>query len=282
MKRAAILLITVSLLAACEKTVNVPVPYDGDKIVVNSLMQPDSVMYIRITRSQPPGASFFPEIPEAGVSVKAGGTVVPLQWQVIGGKGYFVSQAPVSSEHTYTISVTAPELDTVRATDTLPRRPVLKEPFAQAGGNRVKFLLKDLPGTDYYRFRLFAGELNAAGKVVPAKRLRYRFDPSYNNSFTDLITNNYLESTLIPDERFDGRETTIVMQTEKVNQAGDHLLLEVTNLTYDTWRYLKTLEVQNANEGNLLVEQNRVHTNVEGGYGIFGGLNAAHLAIEIK
>jgi hypothetical protein len=178
--------------------------------------------------------------------------------------------------------VNAPGLDTVRAADVLPRRPAVVEPFAQAGGNRVKFLLKDLPGKDFYRFRLFAGEMTAANVAVPVKRLRYRFDPSYNNSFTDLITNNYLESSLVPDERFDGRETTIVMQTEQVNQPGDVLILEVTGLSYHTWQYLKTLEMQHADEGNILVEQTRVHSNIAGGYGIFGGLNAAHLSIAIK
>ncbi len=276
------MMLIFSLAAACEKQVNIPIPYDGDKIVVNGLLQPDSLLYIRITRSQPPGASVFPEIADAGVEVKAGGQWLPVQRQEIGGKGYFVSLAPVAAHLSYSITVTAPGLDTAHAADTLPRRPFLREPFAQAGGNRVKFLLKDLPGKDFYRFRLFSGEKNAAGVVVPVKRLRYRFDPSYNNSFTDLITNNYLESTLIPDERFDGRETTIVMQTEEMNKAGDYLLLEVTGLTYDTWHYMKTLEVQNANEGNLLVEQNRVHSNVNGGYGIFGGLHAAYLEIAIK
>ncbi|WP_343701132.1 DUF4249 domain-containing protein [Chitinophaga sp.] len=282
MRKILFYIILAFSLAACEKKVDIPTPYDGDKIVVNGLMQPDSVLYIRITRSQPPGASVFPEITDAGVEVKAGGHLLLMQRQQIGGKGYFVSTEPVAAHLSYSITVTAPGLDTVHAADTLPRSPAIKEPFAQAGGNRVKFLLKDLPGKDFYRFRLFSGEKNAAGAVMPVKRLRYRFDPSYNNSFTDLITNNYLESTLIPDERFDGRETTIVMQTEQMNKAGDYLLLEVTGLTYDTWHYMKTLEVQNANEGNLLVEQNRVHSNVNGGYGIFGGLNAAYLEIEIK
>ncbi|RPE12879.1 DUF4249 domain-containing protein [Chitinophaga lutea] len=282
MKKTAAFISAILLLAACEKSVHIPIPYDGDKIVVNSLMQPDSVLYIRVTRSQPPGATSFPAIRDAGVTVKAGDLEVPLQWQEIGGKGYFVSTQPVSAALRYTIQVAADGLDTVRAADTLPRRPVLADPFAQVQGNRVKFTLKDVRGKDFYRFRLYAGEMNAAGRIVPVKRLRYRFDPSYNNSFTDLITNNYLESTLIPDERFDGHNIAVVMQTERVSQPGDFLVLEVTGLTWHSWQYLKTLELQNANEGNLLVEQNRVHTNVAGGYGIFGGVNAAHLNIEIK
>lgn len=283
MNRIITIAILAFALAACEKKVEVPMPYDGDKIVVNSLLQPDSVAYIRITRSQPPSSNFFPEIPAAAVTLKAGSANIPLQWQVIGGKGYFVSQVPVAEGLQYHIEVAAAGLDTVKAADTLPRRPLLKEPFAQADGNRVKFLLKDLPGKDFYRFRLYSGTLSpVTNTVIPVRRMRYRFDPSYNNSFTDLITNSYLESTLIIDERFDGREITIVMQTEEVSRPDDLLLLEVTGLTRDTWQYLKSLELQTVNDGNPLVDQNRVHTNVEKGYGIFGGLNAAHLEISIK
>lgn len=275
-------LVLCVLLTACEKKVEMDVPYDGDKLVVNSFIQPDSVVYLRITRSQPPGSSSFPEVPGAAVELKAGNEVLPLRWDVINGKGYFVSTKPAKAGVEYNISVSASGLDTVTAKDTLPRKPLLAEPFAQGGGNRIKFVLKDLPGADFYRFRLFKGTKNSSGEIIPGERRLYRFDPSYNNSFTDMVTQNYLESTLIPDERFDGREITIVMQTKDVNVKKEILLLEVTGLTRSSWLYLKTLELQAANDGNLLVDPSKVYTNVVKGYGILGGVNAARLTVEVK
>lgn len=270
------------LFAACEKQVEIDVPYDGDKLVVNSFIQPDSVVYLRVTRSQPPGSSSFPEVPGASIELKAGNEVLPLQWNIISGKGYFVSTKPARPGVEYNISVSAPGLDTITAKDTLPRKPLLAEPFAQGGGNRIKFVMKDLPGVDFYRFRLFKGTKNTSGEVVPTERRLFRFDPSYNNSFTDMLTENYLESTLIPDDRFDGREITIVMQTKDVNVRNQILLLEVTGLTRSSWMYLKTMELQLDNEGNLLVDPSKVYTNVVKGYGIFGGVNAARLTVEVK
>lgn len=263
---------------ACEKPVNIPVPYDGDKIVVNTLLQPDSLLYLRVTRSQPPGASVFPEIPGAAVSLKAGNVSIPVSWQQIGGKGYFVSASPVQYGLRYSLEVSAAGLDTVYATDTLPRAPLLSAPFAQAGGSRVRFVLRDLPGSDFYRFRLF----HANSNFVPEKRARYRFDPSYNNSFTDLISDRFLEYTLISDERFEGREITVVMQTEELNKAGGYLLLEVTGLTHAAWLYLKTLELQSSTNNNPLVEPGSVYSNVLNGYGIMAGINSALLPIEVK
>lgn len=196
------------ILTACEKKVDITVPYSGDKIVVNSFVQPDSTVYIRVTRSQPPGSNAFPEVPDATVSLTASGIPVQTQWQVIGGRGYFVSRTPAAKGMMYRIQVSAAGLDTVSASDTLPRAPLLKEAFAQAGGNRVKFVLKDLPGKDFYRFRLYAAAPD--NKELPLRRELFRFDPSYNNSFTDVATENFLETALVSDERFDGREITIV------------------------------------------------------------------------
>lgn len=281
MKRWMLLLVIGA--AACEKKVEIDVPYAGDKIVVNAFIQPDSAIYLRITRSQPPGASAFPEIPGADISFTAGNVNIPLQWQVINGKGYFVSRIPAPKNVLYNIKVIAAGLDTATASDTLPRQPILSEPFAQAGGNRVKFVLKDMKGWDAYQFRLYKGVMSAStNKIVLSERLQYRFDPSYNNNFTDLITENYRESNFISDERFDGKEITVVMQTKNVNIKGEYIILEVTGLTQDAFKYHKTLELQTLNEGNPLVDLNRVHTNINRGYGIMAGVNAARLELEIK
>ena len=276
------IIIFCTIFSACERAVELDVPYEGDKLVVNGFVQPDSVVYLRVTRSQPPGRSVFPEVPGAVVKLKAGAEILPLLWQVIGGKGYFVSAQPAKPGLEYTVSVAAPGLDTIFAKDTLPRKPFLAEPFAQSGGNRVRFVMKDLPGADYYRFRLYKGAKDGHGVVTPVERRLYRFDPSYNNSFTDMLTENYLESTLIADDRFDGQEITIVMQTRDVNVKDEILLLEVTGLTRSSWTYLKTLELQTSNQGNILVDPSKVYSNVEKGYGIFGGVNAARLEVTVK
>jgi len=280
MKRWMLLLLVCA--TGCEKTVEMDVPYGGDRIVVNSLIQPDSAVYIRITRSQPPGAIAFPEIPDAEVSLMAGNTKLPLQWQVINGKGYFVSQLPAPQHVEYHIKVSAAGLDTVTAKDTLPRQPQISQPFAQAGGNRVKFVLKDLKGWDAYQFRLYKGVMSPANKIALSQRLLYRFDPSYNNSFTDLIAEQYREANYISDERFDGKEITVVMQTRDITVKGEYLVLEVMGLTQDAFKYYKTLELQTTNDGNPLVDLNRVHSNISKGYGILAGVNAARLQLEIK
>ncbi|WP_109694480.1 DUF4249 domain-containing protein [Chitinophaga deserti] len=275
-------LITALALAACERPANIPMEYEGDRIVVNSLVQEDSVVYLRLTRSQPPGAISFPEIANAGVRLTAGNTVLPMQFKTIGGKGYYVSDAKVTAGMRYKVEVTATGLPAVEAADTLPRRPLLREPFAQEGGNRVKVYLSDLPGGDRYRIRLYKARKLDNGSFTPAERRQYRFDPSYNNSFTDLVTETYHEYSLIPDDRFDGKEILVVLQTRQVLVKNEVLLLEVSGLTSASWQYLKSLQLQEANRGNLLVDPTQVFTNVGKGYGIFAGISTAWVEIPVK
>ncbi len=275
-------LIIAFALAACEKPANIPMEYEGDRIVVNSLVQEDSVVYLRLTRSQPPGAIVFPEVANAGVKLTAGTTVMAMQFRTIGGKGYYVSDAKVTAGMRYKVEVTAAGLPSVEAEDTLPRKPLLREPFAQEGGNRVKVYLSDLPGGDRYRIRLYKARKLDSGSFAPAERRQYRFDPSYNNSFTDLVTETYHEYSLIPDERFDGKEILVVLQTRQVLVKDEVLLLEVSGLTSASWQYLKSLQLQEANRGNLLVDPTQVFSNVGKGYGIFAGISTAWVEIPVK
>jgi len=281
MKKAAYLLAIVAL-AACEQSADIPVPYEGDRIVVNSLVQEDSVIYLRLTRSQPPGATTFPEIKNATIKLTAGNAPVAMQFREINGKGYYVSSTTVATGKPYRIEVAAGGLPAVKAEDTLPRRPRLHDPFAQAGGNRVKVYLNDLPGIDRYRIRLFAAKKGTDGRYVPVSRKEYRFDPSYNNNFTDLITETYHEYSLIPDERFDGRDILVVLQTRQVLVKDEVLLLEVTGLTSASWQYLKSIQLQSSGDGNLFVDPTIVFSNVDKGYGIFAGVSSAWLEIPIK
>lgn len=280
--KKSVLILAAAALAACEKAADIPVAYEGDRIVVNSLVQEDSVLYLRLTRSQPPGASTFPEITGAAVKLTAGSETIPLAYRKINEKGYYVSAKTMVTGVRYKVEVSAAGLPAVEATDTLPRRPLLREPFAQKGGNRVKVYLSDLPGADRYRIRLYTATQLADGRYVAKERKYYRFDPSYNNSFTDLITETYHDYALIPDERFDGKEILVVLQTRQVLAEGEVLLLEVNGLTNASWQYLKSIELQKTSTDNVLMDPATVFSNVDKGYGIFAGLSSAWVEIPVK
>ncbi|MBC9913439.1 DUF4249 domain-containing protein [Chitinophaga varians] len=270
------------LLSACEERVNIQLKYEGDKIVVNSLLQPDSVAYVRITRSVPANVydeSGFAEIGNAQVTLLQNGVAMsPLQQQTIKGRNYFVSKEKVANGNNYTINVTAAGLTPVTAQDTLPPAPVASDPVAKRSSTRIVFTLKDRPGAaDYYRLRVFAyGPDN-----LPDTMRNFRLDPAFNNNLIDVITNTHYPSLIIDDTRFDGKTVNFVLETEHPINAP-RMMIEVSSLTCSGFKYFRTVDMQTRNGGVLITEPFTVFTNVRNGYGIVAGINSQRLEFSTE
>jgi hypothetical protein len=278
-----LLLITIT---GCERKENIALPYEGDKIVLNSFMQPDSLMYLRVTKNARVGVSDsfnFETLQQAQIRLLEDGIpMAPFTWQVINGKGYFVSASPVKSKHHYTVEAAVPGFKSVTATDSLPVQPVAYGGHAQQPSKRVRFTLNDPAGMkNYYRIRVYAAEEPAAGApVVPKIIMPYRFDPSFSNNFLDKIIESYYNSMVIDDERFNGRELIFVLETQlPVNTP--YLLVEVSALTDGAYQYLKTLSLQTEDNNNIISEPVRIYSNVENGLGIVAGINTRWITIKV-
>ncbi|UYQ92051.1 DUF4249 domain-containing protein [Chitinophaga horti] len=282
MKKVLFSLIGLFVLAvtACEKKVDVDVPYAGDKIVVNTFMQADSPVYIRVTRSTRPGAVNFEELVAADVQLLEDGVAIPVTRQVINSVGYFVSARNVKYGSSYEVTAIHNGLEPIVAKDSLPLAPIAGNVAAFAGGSRLNFELQDRSDVvNYYRIRVYAAE-EVNGAVVIKTALKVRFDASYNSDFMNVISPQYFETNVINDERFNGRKLTIFMQTEKAVPAGQQLILEITSLTPAAYNYLRSFDIQVTNSGNVLTDASKVYTNVMGGYGIVAGINSVRLPFK--
>ncbi|PSL49960.1 uncharacterized protein DUF4249 [Chitinophaga niastensis] len=273
----------VLFFCSCEKRVDIKLPYDGDKIVVNSLIQPDSVIYIRVTRSVPSNVyddNGFTEITNAAVTLEENGVVLtPLQWQEIKGHGYFVSTQKAILGKQYTVRVAAAGMQPVMATDTLPAAPDVSMAAAQRNSSRVRFTLKDRPdAADFYRIRIFA-----YGPDGQPDTLRlFRLDPSFNNNMVDFFTSGSNSSLIMNDARFNGKEVNFVLQTQDPIANTTQLMVEVSTLTNDAYQYFKAVSAQERNGGTIITEPVRVFTNVSNGYGIVAGINTKRMTFKVE
>lgn len=272
----------MTLLSACEERVNIQLKYEGDKIVVNSLLQPDSVAYIRITRSVPANVydeSGFAEIRDAQVTLLQNGIAMsPLQLQTIKGRTYFVSKEKIANGNGYTVNVSATGLTPVTAQDTLPPAPAVSDAAAQRHTTRVVFTLKDRAGArDYYKVRLFAyGPGNQPDTIR-----NFRLDPAFNNNLIDVIANTHYSSLIMDDTRFDGKTVNFVLETEYPVNAT-RMMVEVSSLTCGGYKYFRTVDAQIRNGGVLITEPATVFTNVVNGYGIVAGINSKRLVFSTE
>jgi hypothetical protein len=282
-------ILLVLIFAACAKESKIYIPYDGDKIVLNSMIQPDSLIYIRVTQSKEVrvyGNLQFPELSNATVTLYENGVALPTpQRQVINGYGYYVSAGVAQEGALYSIGVEYKGLTSVSAADSTPARPVIKDAYAQRSNSRLRFTLSDNAAeTNYYSIRFFnADSVNGALVINRTDTLRCRLDPSFENNFVDIIGNNYYSEITVSDERINGKETSFVMQTQK-QLTTSHIILEVRGLTEGAYKYLLATYTQRQDEGNpdVTFDPVNIYSNVQNGYGIVAGVNARVLSFKVE
>jgi len=286
MKRLLIFLIILTTLS-CVKESRIEIPYAGDKIVVNSLIQPDSLIYIRVTSSKRVTEYAFDPLDAATVVLEEDGITLPAPtYKIINGYGYYVSQSTAKTGSHYSISVANAGLTAVSAADSTPTRPQISEGYAQHALNRVRFTMRENGRTaDYYRLRIFnAIEVDGKWVIDRTDTIYYRLDPALNNDLPDIITNDYKSEYIMTDANFNGKTIQFVLQTKKeVNSS--HMIIEVSALTPESWRYLQSTSSQRSNESdsqNFSFDPENAYSNVENGYGIVAGVNAARLLFTVE
>jgi hypothetical protein len=282
------MLALIFLFTACEKRADLSLPYEGDKIVVNTFIQADSPVYIRVTQSQPAtilNDLNFKELSGAQVTLMENGQeFAPLSWQVINGRGYFISALPARPGRRYTVTVSAAGLTQVSGSDTMPAQPDIHSLFARKTGNSIRFTLVDPAAQkNYYRLRIYRAD-TVNGVLAAVQKLEFRVDPSLSNNFGDLMSDAYYRDVVISDERINGKSLQFVLQTRsEVN--FDHLIAEVCGLTEGGYKYLQSVNSQMENvqdSSNVLGQSVNVYSNIQNGYGIVAGIHAKRISCKVE
>ncbi|MCW3463106.1 DUF4249 domain-containing protein [Chitinophaga nivalis] len=273
----------VLLMSSCIKRVDTALPYEGNKLVINSLIQPDSVIYIRINRSVATSIydeAIFGAMVNADVVLEEDGKALPTpQIRQIKGQHYFVSAEKAVLGKQYTIRASAAGMQPVAGTDTLPVGPQAGMPGAQRNSNRVRFTLSDdVRGNNFYRVRVFA-----CGPDMKPDTLRlFRLDPTFNNNLIEFFTGSSYSSLIMSDERFNGKTVTFVLQTDDPIVHTSYMMVEVSTLTYNSYKYLRTIASQITTGNSIIIEPVRVFTNITNGYGIVGGINTQRMTFKVE
>jgi hypothetical protein len=278
----------LTILTACQKESRISIPYEGDKIVLNSLIQPDSLVYIRVTKSKPVKEYQdlqFPELKNAVIVMQEDGKTLPAPtWKVINGKGYYVSGNVARAGTHYTVSVSYSGLTSVTAADSTPLPPVISDGSAQKSANRVRFTLRDdASQRNFYRIRVYNAD-TVNGVLTPLKRdtIKFRLDPSFNNNFIDIIGNAYYPEVLLKDDRISGKDVQFVLQTSKQVTAS-YMIVEVSSLTMGAYNYLDDTYAQRLEDRlDFSLDPVDIYSNVANGYGIIAGVNAGRLSFAVE
>lgn len=286
MRKVIFLLLVV--MTSCELIVDVKVPYDGDKLVVNGIQQSDSAWAIQLSRSKyilEPG--YFPSpVYDGDVVIHSpDGTSETL---VAESDGYFVGTGVAETGKQYRITASAYGLDPVEGTMKMPERVKIIdvvwdstriEPNNSVGGapaGRVPFTITFAdPGgeSNYYDINVYLytwhSYTNQNGEQVIDSI--GRFCPTYLQDPGIFDGDDQSEFT---DRTFDGQTRTISLITEFVVWPGmTHYRTEVwlTTSGEDYYKFQETRALQNSVRGDPFAQPVQVYSNMSNSFGIFVG-----------
>ncbi len=286
-----ILIITITALS-CTKNVQVKIPYDGDKLVLNSLFTADSNLYARLFISKKITTSNNFVSPTTAALTLFENNVNAGNFTVIDvfGTKYYKSPITAKAGNSYKIIAASPNYITVEATDTVPLAAQVQiqslSIITNTNNNssdfdrKLKFRLQDDAAKEnFYMLKVFLADSN---RTTTGPRFTFPNGTSYgfqcevegfNTDPLSTISNFGDNEVFISDETFNGKDVTLTVNFDHYGGNFSHFALEVTSVSKATYRYLKSVKLQQNTTNDPFAEVSLVYGNVINGYGIVGGAN---------
>lgn len=282
------------VLSSCEKSVNIKLPFDGHKMVLNSIITNDSLVYAHITRNEPneSNVNFFYELENCKVDLYENDVFKEtLALKMINGKKYYVSDHKAKSANKYTIKAAltneslVKDLPNVEGSDVIPVKPSF-EPLefwqsasTQNNQNRHKLTLKlKDPGgiKNYYRLRVFSANYNNSTRRYTINKNNEQYFTIDNfkdqNSIFGAFDEDGYGVNYFTDETFDGQEITLTLTLNRLYNNQGFIAPELVSMSRSAYLYFDSKKKQSDNEDNPFTEAVVVYNNIQNGYGIVGGI----------
>jgi Domain of unknown function (DUF4249) len=292
MKIIASFIIVLLAITACEKKVEVNIPYDGDKLVLNSLFIADSNLYARVFVSKKVTSSNNFSSPASALLTLFENNVSVGNFSAVTifGTQYYKSPVTAKAGKSYKIIAASPTYTTVDGVDSVPQVAqvqIQSVSIINTANNtvsdfdrKIKFILNDdATKEDFYLIKIFAADTNRTStgpRFIFTNGTQYGFSCEIEGLNTNPISalNNFGEQEVfITDETFNGKNITLTANFDQYGGSYSHYALEVTSLSKSTYRYLKSVLLQQNTNGDPFAEASIVYSNITNGFGIVGGAN---------
>ncbi|MBL0016313.1 MAG: DUF4249 domain-containing protein [Bacteroidia bacterium] len=294
-------------LTSCENDLESDIPSAKPQLVVNSLFTLDSIIRIEVSASASPGQGgniqslrdakiiLFEDETQLKDLVLDSMLATPFNFSgapnasVAPVKLYFhkVLSSPVKSGRPYTIEVKYPGMESVTATNTVPR-PVRAIAESQILGSAINidgtpmvkhsFTINDNGGRENaYGIEVI---VTPAGQTGPAQRIPFF---SGEKAFSENLTvtdGQYSQGVLYQPQngvyftngKFQGRHKTFDFYVDEQYTSNQYdLKVRFLTLSRDFFEFATSYQKQKLNNNNPFAEPTQVYSNIENGLGIFAG-----------
>jgi hypothetical protein len=278
--RYLLIILFVFTITSCEKTYEIPIPDEADKVVLNLLMNRDSAMLARVSLSgRMNGSQDMRQLTNATVNLYENGTFKEtLAPDLIHDRIYYRSKTIPRSGATYRVTAAAQGYTEVSGSDHIPDtvkigeiKMTVSQLNSWQGKTTISVQLHDDPAIqNYYRFRIYQINewVNGNGSRGWQKIEQYFEMEEENLSiFSDATSSDFYTT----DALFNGRSPRFNF---RINTDGrlHKMVVEVTSLTYDSYNYLNSVNMAREKNDDGFSEKVIVYNNIENGLGIVGGV----------
>lgn len=310
------------LLAACQQDtiLDVELPDESPKLVVNSLFNPDSLWTVQVSQTVPLLGTDKPqEVANARVEIIADGAVIEVlpylaERQVVSRS--FSSTAIYQSQtekpeagKQYAIRVTAPELDAITASDAIPEPVnIVSSAYRDAIASdvvgplsEIRLTFEDPAGIqNFYNLRVHNRGIDRETNFIGSSSYGFTVISDLQDEFLGADPDAFLgddklfhadtDGVSFSDSFFDGETKEIVLQLRGGSVCGTggpssyqcQAVVELSTISEAFYRYHRTLQLQNETEQNPFAESVRIQSNIENGLGIFAGYDTDIWIHEIQ
>ncbi len=283
------LLSTATIFTACQKAVNITIPYDGDKLVLKSFIGSDSLIYADITKSAQTSAGLNVLPDSVKVELWENNVFKEVMKSLNIGftsKIIFTSRSIANTSARYSIRVSAKNLRSIEGSDVFAAKPQFRiSNYKQISGTSNESTLRveiDDAGNqeNFYLIRLFNADsiqTPTGPKVVAERPVPLNFDVDNLGEAVGITGSDNETYFVLDDSKFNGKTIPFTLRFfdsySNFPNNGTFAAVMVSGIGKDTYRYFKSLKAaQNAN-GNPFAEVVNIFSNVKGGFGIVGCLN---------
>jgi hypothetical protein len=293
MRKLSVLIITIGFIFtfnSCEEKIELDIPNQTSRIVVQGILSPGENTTIDIRRSytikdrmnddhMTNQQIINPYISLYKVSQLIGNFIVdPLN-----DLNYNLNYSDFKAGEKYTLIGNATGYPSIKAEAVIPDKPeVTITNFAFSGPEYdLKFSMnvniKDSPNQEnYYSISISANQYP----------IYLGNDSEEENSDPSVTVVNGIY--LINDKLFNGTSKTIIVNSNSYTYFGikskqiDSLIVDCKAITKDYYDYMITTGKQNYNDFDFFAEPVLIKHNITGGFGVLGASNKVRIALALK
>lgn len=266
--------------SGCETVIPIELPPHTPQLTVNSTFAPDSLWLVNLSSSIGIGELGDPEVIEDGqVLVYADGVLLDTFPHFSDGFYVYPGQPGTGAMTgvSYKIIASAPGFEPVSATTTIGQPVIINSGTLTVNSStssgltsEVTFDFQDPTGDNYYFVAMVYND--SFSSTYPL----FLESPDPVLGATPLYSDWYFQGLLFTDLGFDGQLKEVTVNTYENLINGNYKLILGT-LTEEYYRYALSYSAAFENEGNPFAEPVRIHSNVDGGYGIFAGFSTSFI-----